>query len=471
MSKARWEARLGACAFMVGLSWVGLQSAGAADADTAGSGSPQASTSAGPAKRHTATVRPGLSTPKGSAVGVTRRTTPKLVARPRPIAAPKLPAVSLPGAKRAASANPVQAFFDGVLQQIRRTFFNQAPTVNPVQITGGHDGVITGTIGAVDPEGDPIKFKLKSAVLPEYGSVAIASDGTFTFKPGPLFEGTAEFTVTATDLGAHINLLNLFRAPSTAALVRVEQDFTPCTVCIHVDFTYGAGADLWTPEVRAALQTAARILAFYITVTSPVTLTYNVIADAESSDNPKATGGSPYYDASKGFNETVVQHKILTGVDGNGQSPDGEIWWNFAAGLPEQDPVPVALHELVHTLGFASSLPDLDEYWLDFDSFIVTSDGAHPISSSGKWNSAYTPNLSPGYGGLFFAGTNAVAAYGEPVPLWTGGVEDASSYSHLDGTRPGLRNLLMSVFYTALPRALSAVELAILEDLGYTVNR
>ncbi|MDQ1304549.1 MAG: hypothetical protein QG671_376, partial [Actinomycetota bacterium] len=64
---------------------------------------------------------------------------------------------------------PVQAFVEGIALLVRRTFFNQAPTVAPVQTTGQLIGPITGTVGATDPEGDPLTYAV--TVQPRYGSV------------------------------------------------------------------------------------------------------------------------------------------------------------------------------------------------------------------------------------------------------------------------------------------------------------
>ena len=50
----------------------------------------------------------------------------------------------------------IQGFFEGALLLVRRAFFNQAPTVDPVQLTGQSEGLITGTIGPFDPEGEGI---------------------------------------------------------------------------------------------------------------------------------------------------------------------------------------------------------------------------------------------------------------------------------------------------------------------------
>ena len=116
--------------------------------------------------------------------------------------------------------SPIQGLLEGVGLLIRRTLFNQAPSVSPVQITGKSTGPITGTIGASDPEGDPIVYSVTRNA--QYGRVTVGSDGSYTYTPGEEFTGTDTFTVAATDTGFHINLLDLFRAASTPAMRRVR---------------------------------------------------------------------------------------------------------------------------------------------------------------------------------------------------------------------------------------------------------
>jgi hypothetical protein len=108
-----------------------------------------------------------------------------------------------------------------------------------------------------------------------------------------------------------------------------------------------------------------------------------------------------------------------------------------------------------------------------FDSFLVNSDGTKVIGSDYLWRNAYTPNLTGGNGGLYFGGTDAVAAYGGLVSLYTPGAwESGSSASHLyDRVFTGSNRKLMNaqVYSGQGIRTLSPVELGILADLGYTI--
>ncbi len=378
--------------------------------------------------------------------------------------------------------SPIQGLIEGIALLVRRTFFNQAPSVSPVQLTGQSEGPITGSIGASDPEGDRIVYSLTGDA--QYGSIAIDSAGGYTYTPGPGFTGIDTFTVAAADPGFHINLLDLFRPPSTTASVAVRQGVGGGSL-LQFQFVYGSGSQLWSPAARSSLASAAAALASYIVVDSPVVITFDVSGEFNPLSSTLATAGSDFTSAGPGFLPTVVQHKILTGVDTNGSTADGEINWNFAQNWATGDSVvygqydleSVAMHELTHTLGFLSYTDqpgsNTGTTWTVFDSFLVNSDGTKVIGSDYIWRNAYTPNLTGSNGGLYVGGADAVAAYGGLVPIYTpGSWESGSSVSHLnDRVFGGANRKLMNaqVFSGLGIRVLSPVELAILADLGYTI--
>lgn len=378
---------------------------------------------------------------------------------------------------------PIQGFFEGATLLIRRTLFNQAPSVNPVQLTGQTTGPITGTIGAVDPEADPIVYSITRSA--QYGSVVVGTDGSYTYTPGQNFSGTDTFTVAATDTGFHINLLDLFRAPSTSASVAVKQGAAATAPRLQFQFIYGSGSQFWSTAARSSLESAASVLSTHIVVTAPVVITFNVTGEFSPLSTTLATAGSDFISSDPGFLPTVVQNKILTGVDSNGSTADGEITWNFAQSWATGDVVDysqfdleaVATHELLHTLGFLSYVDapgaNTGQSWTVFDSFLVTADGTKVIGSDFTWNTAFDPNLTGGNGGLYFGGNDAVAAYGARVPLYTPSPwESGSSVSHLnDSTFVGANRKMMNAMVRVGRgiRDLSSVELGILADLGYTV--
>lgn len=380
-----------------------------------------------------------------------------------------------------ATLAPVQSFLEGISLLVRRALFNQAPTVHPVQTTGQLDGAITGTIGAVDPEGDALSYAVTET--PKYGSVVVSANGSYVYTPGANFTGVDSFNIAVTDTGLHINLMDLTRPASTQAFLQVAQNKVAPTLTFN--FVYGSGAQYWSADARRALQNTAMLLSSYITVKSPTTIVYNVTGES-SAASTLASAGSDLSTAGPGFFSTVVQAKIQTGVDANGSAADGIIAWNFAnpwifgstVASSQYDFTSTALHELLHTLGFMSSTvnpgTNTGRSWTTFDKFLVTANGTAVISDSFGWKSEYDANLTGGAGGLYFGGPNAVAAYGGVVPLYTPTRwASGSSVSHLDdSTFAGSKALLMNAVTVTGQgiRVLSPVELGILKDLGYTIT-
>lgn len=377
----------------------------------------------------------------------------------------------------------MSSLFEGVGLLVRRTFFNQAPTVAPVQTTGESGGSISGSLNAVDPEGDPIVYAITQK--PHYGSVTVDSAGNYLYAPGDGFDGVDAFTISATDTGLHINLLDLMRSPDTSAVVSVTQNDTVTRVAFN--FIFGSGAQFWSSAARAALQSTAIYLSSYIEAPQAVTITYNVTGEYSFVGSTLASAGSDLVSTDPGFYNTVVQTKIQTGQDLNGAAADGEITWNFKYSWAYGDTVApgqydfqsTALHELIHTLGFLSVIDsagnNTGNNWTTFDGFVVTSTGAHPINGSYNWVSTYNPYLTGGNQGLYFGGAFAMAANnGNPVPLYTPNPwESGSSMSHLDDTKfTGSNAKLMNASTdTGLGvRTLSAIEIGILKDLGYQMT-
>ena len=429
----------------------------------------------------------GAVTDSAPAVAVTGAgSTPAVTAA---VASPAPPgAVAAVSASATAEANSSAALIDKLLAPIsklfgegtallvRRSLFNQAPTVAPIQLTGQSTGPITGTVGAVDLEGDPLTYKITSAPL--HGSAVVNPDGSYTYTPGTGFAGTDTFVVDVTDTGRHLNILDLTRPTSTPASVAVAQGAV--TAMLRFEFIYGSGSQYWSSAARSALESAANKLASDIVVTSPVTVTFDVTGEKSALSSTLASAGSDFVDGSAGFLQTVVQNKILTGNDANGSAADGTIDWNFGPSWGFSDTVSssqydfqsIAMHELLHTFGFMSNIDkagsNTGHVWTVFDSYVVNQAGTHVINSSNfNWNTAFNSNLTGGNGGLYFGGPDAVAANLSPVALYTPNPwEPGSSMSHLNA------NYLMKAIVNNGPgiRDVSPVELAILSDIGYTIN-
>ncbi|UNB53123.1 Ig-like domain-containing protein [Mycolicibacterium sp. YH-1] len=363
---------------------------------------------------------------------------------------------------------------EGAVWAVRRTFLNLAPAVAPVQVTGQSTGPITGRVDAVDPEGDRIVYRVVKG--PTLGTVELNGDGTFTYTPGADFNGVDSFVIVAQDQGLHVNLFDPFRGGTRAGTL-VNQG------AIKFAFNYTTGAEYWTQERRDALQASATAVAAYLMVNAPVLLTYDVTGEDDSSSTTLAAASSELVSTSPGFFGTVVQNKLIHGIDSNGAEADGEIDWNFdsdwalgdVVGDDEYDFKAVAMHELMHSFGFTSRVRQVNTrvHWPVFSSFIVTAGGHKPIGADFKWDTAYDDYLTGANGGFYFGGANAVAAYGGLVPLFTPNpYESGSSMAHLDDkTFTGADEKMMNAKTgTGLSvRVLSPIELAILKDIGYIV--
>jgi beta-glucosidase/6-phospho-beta-glucosidase/beta-galactosidase len=102
-------------------------------------------------------------------------------------------------------------------RELQRTFRNQFPTTNPTIISQTAGGVVTGNLGAVDPEGDRLVYTVVGK--PSLGRVSIdQATGDFTYTPVvgvASYGGTDAFTVSVSDeTNFHIHgLQGLLDAP------------------------------------------------------------------------------------------------------------------------------------------------------------------------------------------------------------------------------------------------------------------
>lgn len=329
-------------------------------------------------------------------------------------------------------------------------------------------GVVTGRVMAVDPDGDPLLYTAAPATA--QGSVMVAPDGSFVYTPNPGALADS-FTVTVTD----------GRGGSLDVPVGIPAIVPPADDGVTFSFSYGSGSELWTPEARASLEAAAAALASHLVVDQPVQITAIVNGINSPGETNMASSWVGFTSDEPGYFGTLIQTKILYGVDANGPEPDTVITANFAERWAFGDDVPgdrydfqtVAMHELTHALGFLSGMADpaTDRNWTDYDRFLRAADGNAVIDDAGYgYRPQYIANLTGGNGGLFFGGANAVAAFGGPVPLFTPAVwaSASRSVSHVNS----LPGYLMDPFYGygRGVRALHPVELAMLSDLGYRVR-
>jgi beta-galactosidase len=95
-----------------------------------------------------------------------------------------------------------------LLAWVRRELFNGPPTINPV-INPQTNGLITGNLGAVDPDDDPLTYTVIGRPH-NGGTLEIDDDGNFTYRPMNAMAavgGTDSFTVVVSDetAGLHVH--------------------------------------------------------------------------------------------------------------------------------------------------------------------------------------------------------------------------------------------------------------------------
>ncbi|WP_293997106.1 PEP-CTERM sorting domain-containing protein [Sphaerotilus sp.] len=278
-------------------------------------------------------------------------------------------------------------------------------------------------------------------------------------------------------------------------------------ISFQFNFLDGAGTGFNDATTGAARQSALNNAAslFSTMFGSHFSNSGTVVLDATATDDPlngnlasagsqlSLAGGAP-----AGFNlQGVISTKLQTGVDLNSVSADGAVNFNFGKNwqLDANAPVSgaqfdfygVAFHEFSHALGFSSLVQQNGTdlfgsstagHWGIYDQFLVDKNSNAAVNHStfdinaGVWNTASIGGASPA-AGMFFNGAHAVAANGNQLvglyspTTWNGG----SSISHIDTDNPAYASTMMlhSVGTGNGARNYSAIEIGVMQDLGYTV--
>lgn len=232
----------------------------------------------------------------------------------------------------------------------------------------------------------------------------------------------------------------------------------------------------------------------------------NIVIDVsggDTGDTLMSAGGAFDDTPSVGFGlDEVIRNKVLMGTDLNGNASDGVVSVNFesvawqldvnATPTGQQfDWYSTAYHEFTHAFGYGSSIetegtvastndgysnydPNGDGSWGAFDQFLTDANGASVFDSSfpadldeQRYVSLLTGGNSATGNGLFFSSPSTGQRYGLYTPT---NFEQGSSGSHLDDQNNSLAGELMLA--AALPgisaRTFSAIDQAILRDIGYT---
>ncbi len=109
---------------------------------------------------------------------------------------------------------PLLTGLESACRRFVAVLFNRAPTATPVQIGPNASGQLIGTVGAVDLNDDPLRYRVTDG--PDFGTVVVSASGTYTYTPGvglASVGGTDTFTVQVRDAGWH-----LFGAPGVLSV-------------------------------------------------------------------------------------------------------------------------------------------------------------------------------------------------------------------------------------------------------------
>jgi len=210
--------RVGALAVALGVgAAVATGLAAPASADTAGStdsaSAVAARSSAGPRTRKAMPAAP----PQSKVVAAATANKPARSAAMRSAAVRRAASVSRQRPPTPVGASTALDLLAAAGRELERTFRNQYPTTNPTYTNPTADGVVTGSLGAADPEGDRLVYTVVSK--PSLGRVSIdQSTGDFTYTPAvdvASYGGTDAFTVSVSDeTNFHIHgLQGLLDAP------------------------------------------------------------------------------------------------------------------------------------------------------------------------------------------------------------------------------------------------------------------
>ncbi len=139
-----------------------------------------------------------------------------------------------------------------LLAWVRRELFNESPTITPV-INQQLNGLITGNIGAVDPDGDPLTYTVIGRPH-NGGTLEVDDEGNFTYRPMNAMAavgGVDQFTVVASDEGAGLHVhgpLGLLKfVPILGNFINPGAgDAVAQTITVNVDPV--AGVDLSFPS-------------------------------------------------------------------------------------------------------------------------------------------------------------------------------------------------------------------------------
>ncbi|MGB0369453.1 MAG: T9SS type A sorting domain-containing protein [Flavobacteriales bacterium] len=260
---------------------------------------------------------------------------------------------------------------------------------------------------------------------------------------------------------------------------------------IYLDQANGTGVGFDDPvkgaERRNALEAAFQYYSDLIEDIGTADIEIRESFSANPGSNPFAFAAA-YYFGSKGFNKPFTKAHIASGNDPYGPYTDGYLQFNFHPNLDynyviEANPAPqqydfytIALHEILHLLGFTSYataerqsaaspyvFTTFDEHLVDFNKNEI-----YNVAGSGASTTVTIPdNVSITNNQLWFE-----LYPGQHAPVYSPTVFNSSSLDHFDNERSEDGGYLMhpSLYNGDAFKMLHEDEVRVLEKMGFQVN-
>lgn len=207
----------------------------------------------------------------------------------------------------------------------------------------------------------------------------------------------------------------------------------------------------------------------------------------QNSNAPFAYSAS-YYFSSKGFNDGLVASHLINGFDPAAGLPDGFIKFNFASTFnynyntssapssSQYDFYTVALHEILHVLGFTSfcahdgtSESPNDYVFTSYDEFLLTGNLQNFFVKVGSGSQV---SVTPVDASFITNNQMLFDVEGSSAPVYSPSSYGGSSIDHFDNNRAQGTEFLMHPTLSKGKRVsmMSTDEAIVLQKLGYNID-
>ncbi|MBP9151533.1 MAG: T9SS type A sorting domain-containing protein [Flavobacteriales bacterium] len=296
------------------------------------------------------------------------------------------------------------------------------------------------------------------------------------------------FRMTASERAENAWASTISRNPDVSDL---RDEVGPTFNLTYLDQVNGNGQGFDHPTLgiqrRAALEAAFAYYAAMLEDYGEADIEIRESFAGNPTSNPFAFSAA-YYFGSKGFNSPFTKAHIASGTDPYDAYPDGYLQFNFHVNLnynynvnaspssQEFDFYTIALHEILHMLGFTSYSNDKGEsaasenVYTSFDEYLADYNKDVLFEESGSGSS--TVVATPDDGTL----TNNQVWFelypGQFAPVFSPSPFNGSSLDHFDNGRSDHGEYVMhpSLSKGDAFKMLHEDEVRVLETLGYSVN-